>query len=343
LNTGPGGRVKIGRDRKAAQQRLKLIDAEVAKGEYRPLRNIAFNEWAEEWFNGLRRPVKSTLRGYRPTLDYASAAFGSKLVRHLAATDVDDFLSKLSGLSTSTQAKHLRVLSSCLKAAVKRQYAAGNPVDALTPGERPRAEKNEAAYFEHDELPKLFSEFRDFDRPLFLAALKTGMRLGELLALTWGDVNLGERTIRVTKSYTAGIGVTPPKTEAGKRTVDIENGAVTLFEALIEQLGDVPSDDALVFPSTSGSYRSGSWIDRQLYKGMARAGLPRVGVTGKPRVFHSFRHTFAKVAMENGAQLPWLQRHMGHESLKVTSDIYGHFGKAARRLEVAKLEDAFNV
>jgi hypothetical protein len=47
--------------------------------------------------------------------------------------------------------------------------------------------------------------------------------------------------------------------------------------------------------------------------------------------------------MESGAQLPWLQRHMGHESLKVTSDIYGHFGSVARKLEVAKLEDAFSV
>jgi integrase len=99
----------------------------------------------------------------------------------------------------------------------------------------------------------------------------------------------------------------------------------------------------LVFPSTSGSFRSGKWIDVQLYKAMARAGVPRIGSTGQPRVFHSFRHTFAKLAMENGAQLTWLQRHMGHESLRVTSDIYGHFGSAARRLEVAKLEGAFNV
>lgn len=371
----PDGKESIGKiARKEAQRQLAETAGKVATGTHQPLKNITFNDWAVEWFNGLRNPGDSTLHGYASTLEYARAAFGQKLVRNLTANDLDRLLSmmgtvrhsryceKFAGepfndettgdgcsctpkaLSGSTQAKHLRVLSACLNAAVQRRYAAENPVKTLTRGERPKAKKNEAAYYENDELPKLFAEFRDFDKPLFEAALKTGMRLGELLALTWGDVNLTEQTIRVTKSYTAGFGVTDPKTEAGKRTVDIENGTVKLFGDLLKELGeDFPPDNALVFPNTAGGYRDANWIRHQLFRAMERAGVPRVGSTGKARVFHSFRHTFAKLAMENGAQLGWLQRHMGHESLAITNGIYGHFGAAARKAEVGKMEGAFNV
>lgn len=59
--------------------------------------------------------------------------------------------------------------------------------------------------------------------------------------------------------------------------------------------------------------------------------------------FHSFRHTFAKRALESGAQITWLSRHLGHSSLKVTTDIYGHWERAERKLQAAKMEGAFPV
>jgi integrase len=58
---------------------------------------------------------------------------------------------------------------------------------------------------------------------------------------------------------------------------------------------------------------------------------------------HSLRHTFAKRALERGAQITWLSRHLGHSSLKVTTDIYGHWERAERKLQAAKMEDAFPV
>jgi integrase len=62
-------------------------------------------------------------------------------------------------------------------------------------------------------------------------------------------------------------------------------------------------------------------LRRQLYPAMSAAGIPRLGPTQEKRTFHSFRHTFAKRALESGAQVTWLSRHLGHSSLKVTTDI----------------------
>ena len=76
---------------------------------------------------------------------------------------------------------------------------------------------------------------------------------------------------------------------------------------------------------------------------MARASIPRVGPTQEKRTFHSLRHTFAKRALERGAQITWLSRHLGHSSLKVTTDIYGHWERAERKLQAAKMEGAFSV
>src|SRR5207302_9729318 len=84
-------------------------------------------------------------------------------------------------------------------------------------------------------------------------------------------------------------------------------------------------------------------LRRHLYRAMERAAIPRPGPTEEKRTFHSFRHTFAKRALETGAEITWLSRHLGHSSLKVTTDIYGHWERAERKLQAAKMENAFPV
>jgi integrase len=81
---------------------------------------------------------------------------------------------------------------------------------------------------------------------------------------------------------------------------------------------------------------------------MERAGVPRSGQHLTPpakneRTFHSLRHTYARVALENGVELSWLSRQMGHSSTQVTEQRYGHWSKEARKREVAKLEDAWSL
>jgi hypothetical protein len=72
---------------------------------------------------------------------------------------------------------------------------------------------------------------------------------------------------------------------------------------------------------------------------MVTAEIPREGPTGEKRTFHSLRHTFARVALENGAELTWLSRHLGHSSTMVTDTVYGHWarGRARGRLGVSRM------
>lgn len=220
-------------------------------------------------------------------------------VGRLRAEDVARFNRSLRerGISPSTRAKHLRVLGACLQSAVRHGYAARNPVRDLPPAEKPRPERKEAAYFENDETPRLFAELPDgLIKTLFLVALKTGMRQGELLALRWDDVDVIDGVIRVRRSFTAGALSSPKNHE--RRDVD-------LTRDLVELLGEwwalaVSRTDQ---PRLSGRDRGWSSLGVELAQAfslpaMLRAGIPRLGATEEGRVFHSLRHTYSKRALE---------------------------------------------
>ncbi len=336
-------RERVGKDRQTAERTLRKVGSQVDEGLYEPQKRIAFDAWAERWLEGLERK-KNTVRGYRSTIAYARRAFGHKQVRQVSVDDVKRLLATMrdEGLSDSTRAKHLRVLGACFASAIESGCTARNPVRAVKSGDRPRPAKKESAYFTADELPPLFAKVEaGVYRVLFLAALKTGMRLGELLALTWGDVDLVGAVIRVRRSYTDGYLNTPKNHE--RRDVDLTDDLVELLGAWWGEIGS-PDDDRLVFPGpTRSGYLNPKVVLVELYAAMEAAGVARVGPTGEKRTFHSWCHTHAKVALESGRPISWLQRRLGHQSITVTVDRYGHFERAARKRETEAMAGAFGV
>jgi integrase len=318
--------------------------APALKRDSRREASVRFSEWSDRWLESLERKP-STVGSYRSTLALAERVFGGKYLRRLGVEDIAHFnrILRERGCSPSTRAKHLRVLGACLQAAVFYRLCESNPVRELPPAHRPRPERKEAAYFENDELPRLFAQLNDASsKTLCLVALKTGMRQGELFALRWGDVDLEQAVVRVRRSYTGGVVSTPKNRE--RRDVDLISDVVELLSSW-RQTRSMSLDDSLVFPGADGRafLTPTVLLRRQLYPAMTRAGIPRVGPTQEKRTFHSFRHTFAKRALETGAQITWLSRHLGHSSLKVTTDIYGHWERAERKLQAAKMEGAFSV
>jgi integrase len=320
------------------------VEESVEDGDFRPRPSIGFSDWADRWLASLERKP-STVASYRSTIVHAKETFGVQRVRRIGPEDIGRFNGVLRerGCSASTRAKHLRVLGACLQAAVVYRYAESNPVRELPPAQRPRPERKEAAYFENEELPRLFHHLHaEPYRSLCLAALKTGMRQGELFALRWCDVDLEEAVIRVRRSCTGGTVGTPKNRE--RRDVDLISDVVKLLVRLRGEWGNA-NGESLVFPGADRiSFLTPAVVlRRHLYPAMAHADIQRIGPTLEKRTFHSFRHTFAKRALESGAQITWLSRHLGHSTLKVTTDIYGHWERAERRLQAAKMEGAFPV
>jgi integrase len=144
-----------------------------------------------------------------------------------------------------------------------------NSVRELPPAQRPRPERKEAAYFENDELPRLFARLtQEPYRTLCLVALKTGMRQGELLALSWNDVDLENAVVRVRRSFTGGE-VGPPKNRE-RRDVDLISDVVAL---LVRRRSVCPNADVgerLVFHTEDnhGFLSPTIVLRRQLYPAM---------------------------------------------------------------------------
>jgi integrase len=164
------------------------------------------------------------------------------------------------------------------------------------------------------------------------------MRFGELAALRWDDVNLLSEEIVVSRTYASGLG--EKSTKSGEpRTIDLTPQAKRLLEDWYPQT----DGNGLVFERDIGGHLEGGRVVKLLYAAMAQAAIPRVGERGGKRTFHSFRNTFARVALESGAQLTWVQAQLGHSSIMLTRDVYGAWSRRAEKLEARRLDGAFSV
>lgn len=84
-------------------------------------------------------------------------------------------------------------------------------------------------------------------------------------------------------------------------------------------------------------------LDYVLYPAMERAGIPRVGEHGRARTFHSFRHTFARAALEGGAPIVWVKEQLGHSSIDLTVSTYGRWERSSQKAQAKALDGAFAV
>jgi integrase len=339
-------REPVGHNRKEAQRALDARRGDIARREFRVIEDIRFDTWADAWLASFTGK-ESSRRLYRITINYAKRAFGRKNVRDITPGDIRGLLDEIRATrptrepSPATLAKHLRQLGACLQAAVSEGYANENAVRRLHKSARPKVSRSRPTYYTDVELARLWPELAH--RPAYVAlcklAVATGLRFGELAALEWEDADLLSRELHVRKTYTEGIGLTPPKSNES-RTVDLTPQASKLLEAWLAQSGG----EGLVFDRKEGGHLSGRYTTRHvLYPALERAGISRIGERGRKRDFHSFRHTFARIALENGAEITWVQKQLGHSSITLTVDTYGSWARSAEKAQAEKLHSAFPI
>ena len=222
-----------------------------------------------------------------------------------------------------------RVLSKALKDAAAVRLIASNPAADVA---QPKVRKVKAMHILKKGEPKVVLEaLAGYDQELYTIVhldLSTGMRRGELLALTWPDFDLDRGAVRVERSLEqtkAGLRVKEPKTEAGTRTITIPPATVEVMRAhkvrQLEQrmkLGQgKPADDALVFPELDGSHMDPDKLSKRWARACKALALSRID-------FHGIRHTHASVLIAAKEDILKISRRLGHSKPSVTLDIYGH-------------------
>jgi integrase len=180
--------------------------------------------------------------------------------------------------------------------------------------------------------------------PLFLAAVATGMRMGELLGLRWADVNWSERTATVRQTFSRLGGRwlwKPPKTDSGRRVVTLGPQVLEALRSVHQTqavqralLGPDYHDYDLVFCQPNGNpLHAHNVTVRQLRRVCDRAGVPRLR-------FHDLRHLHATYLALAGVPIKVAQERLGHASAQTTQDIYQHVLSGQQRQAAIDVEAA---
>ena len=229
-------------------------------------------------------------------------------IESITTEAVERWLASVHG-AASSRTKALVLLHGILKRAKKVWGGASNPVAEV---EKPPVQRSGGIdVFSPEEVWALVrAAASPQDAAIYLTAAFTGLRLGELLALRWRDVDFQGSTLRVRSSYAAGVLTTP---KSGKvRAVPLAPDVASVL-ARLSSRDDWVGDDDLAFPGDTGGYLDGSALRRRYKAALAVAGLRSLR-------FHDLRHTFG-TRMIGKAAIRRVQEWMGHADVQTTMTI----------------------
>ena len=259
-----------------------------------------------------------------------------------------------TGLAESTIRSAYTILRAVLDTAVRDGALGSNPAAAIR---RPRVTAKEAPHLTPAQVADLLRA-ADGGRyaSLFALLLHTGLRRGEALALQWLDVDLTHGILRVRGTLSRIDGelvVTEPKTAKSTRFVPISEPAERLLRAQQEaqdgerrHAGSAWRQSGFVFTTEFGEPCDPRNAFRALRVAAAKAGLPHAGLphAGLPHAgLHTLRHSAASVMLTRGVPLKVVSEILGHSSIAITGDIYGHVAPDVARQAMDSLGDAFDM
>jgi len=327
-----------------AEAKAWRAEAQVAlrKGTMRAVSSGTLREAAEAWLEGVKsgairnrsghRYKPSAIRGYEAALlARVLPGLGGLRLSEIRRVDLQDFADRLcaDALDPSTVRNTLMPLRAIFRRAVARGDVAVNPTSGL---ELPAMEGARDRIASPAEAAALLATLPERDRAIWATAMYTGLRRGELLGLRWEDVDLAAGVIHVERSWDAKEGVVGPKSRAGRRTVPIP---AALRDYLVKHKLRLGRHVGLVFGTSYTQPFTPSNVRKRANAAWLRAGLEPIGL-------HECRHTFASLMIAAGVNGKALSVYMGHSSVTITLDRYGHL-MPGNESEAANLLDAYLV
>src|SRR5258707_2928719 len=331
----------VGSSREVAEQVRRQLEAKLALGDVGFLveaSGLTFEQYSQRW---LREHAEvelkpSTVASYAQLLRlYVLPRFGAVQVTSIERGQVKTFLGEWSAkgeLSRNTLRLMLCTLRVILNHAVEDGIIEHNPAEKLgrfTKSVKPIHQAQAMTRAEAEAFLVSATELCPDYHPLFLMAFRAGLRKGELLAVKWGDIQFGtdeddsNRYSFVQRNFVQGK-FTTPKSKKSRRVDLSRELRRTLLELrdkrMLEAImaGRASIADDLVFPSKAGTVIDpNNLVHYQFLPCLEHAGLRRFR-------FHDIRHTFGSFLIQDGASLAYVKDQMGHSSIQITVDTYGH-------------------
>jgi integrase len=367
--------IPVKKQMREAEKQYALFENEVKKGQYIDNEKITFEDFTELWLKDYAIPnlQPKTLHEYKRLLQRIIVAIGHIKLCHLQPIHLTAFYNNLredgirkdknaGGLSPKTITHYHRLISTILETGVQWNLLANNPASRVKP---PKLEKHEARHFNIEQtqyiLELLESEPLKY-RTMIVLSIFGGMRQGELTALTWGDVDLENFTIKIDKSLQHLPGMATFTKSTKTETTRIISVPASVIDLLKKyklwqseeklNLGNLwhnevsfiftAFDGKAIFPSTISKWflkflrkhneiimNDDTISDKEKYL------LPEVN-------FHGIRHTHATILINQNTDIATISKRLGHAKISTTTDIYTHSLQKADRSASDNLDHLFN-
>ena len=354
-----------GNNKRKAERVLKEL---IAKYEGLNLENenILFTAFLDKWLQSVKPILKpATWESYDKTVSgkikpyFEQKNYKFKDMKPETFTEYFVFLAQQGksngkgGLSYKTVKNIRGVLSSAYEYALENRYVNENPVLRSRMPSFPHSIKKDVPEYNAQQVRKLLLYAKEHESHIYiflLLALYTGLRKGELLALTWEDIDYDKKLLNVNKSRTGSrknvtMQITTPKTKSSNRKIPINDFVIGELKAEKQRQeeyskllgnGYDKSHDFIVPTVLAKPYVNLSAINRVVNRLTENAGLPHCTI-------HGFRHSVASILDDNGVPIQDISVLLGHESVNTTERIYINRRKTAKETTINALDSAINL
>lgn len=317
-----------GKTRNEVSKKLTKILNDINMNTYIDPSKITIKEWIEAWLKDYKENSvsKKTYNSYKQQLDlYIIPHLGYVYLKDIRPEQVQATFNKMKGLSDRTIKYTKTIFNMCMKRAKINKLITDDPCEYVElPKGKPKGDIK--VFTEEQQIEFLNCIDGHQYQVAFLMLISTGLRVGELLALTWDCVDFENNKINVNKTLSRVDGelFNPTKTETSNRVIPVLEDIMKFLKSHKAQqnitklqVGKDYNPYNLVFTNIYGAPVSFSTFAKSLKRLLKDNGLPELSP-------HKLRHTFATRGLESGMDMKELQVLLGHSTMKLTSDTYTH-------------------
>ena len=331
---------------KELAEKEQLLREQIKQGCYTQNRNITLNQYFTEWIKHKKQTAKgNTIRIYESHYEHhVKSILGNRKVKDIERREILNLQSKLAESLKPASVNHvITVLNIIFSDAVADEIIIKNPANKI------KSIKNEqkATDTKHRALTKqeqidFMTELKDSYYYSFVALmLASGMRSGEVGALTWQDIDYKANVIHVTKTVTKNeqgqiVVGDSAKSEAGVRDIPMNDTIKKILKDHKTQYEILPFATNNVFVSPYGNVIVNDKVNKAIRTTLNR--LDKAGKHIEPFTSHAMRDTFATRYIEQGGNMQTLQKILGHSSITMTMDLYAHVLPDTKQDEMNKIK-----
>jgi integrase len=303
---------------------------------------MKLGEFLDVWCKRVKNGINQrTVEKREWAIGHIEDELGSFPIKDVTPFHVQSFYeTKLLHLSSSTVHELAKILNMALKHAVKQKLLEENPCEPIDP---PQPDHPEMSCLNEEQCQKLL-EHIDGDWPydhVYYLAIKTGMRMSEMIGLKWDEVYLEENKLRVRRQLKQSESYEflwdSPKTESSNRTIRLSDRTVARLKRHRSEYRERQTqseewgDDDLVFTRPSGKHLIHGTVRDKLKKALRRSDCPVVR-------FQDLRHTCATLLLGSGVNPKVVQERLGHSRVSTTMDKYSHVLPDMQKKAVTKMD-----